>query len=567
MLGMFSVRDAKPGGHTARHIAGRRKRTAEAPAGAGMATCASAPHVSHPNHMATVATPARTTSSTFAEYDRFDALGLAELVRRHEVSPRDLVVTAIERIDALNPQLNAVIHRLYDDALAAADTPPGDGPFAGVPFLIKDLLSWYVGAPIRSGSRLLDGFIAPHDSEIVRRYRRSGVIIVGKTNTPEFGLTPFTEPELFGPTHNPWDLSRTSGGSSGGSAAAVASGMVPMAGGGDGGGSIRIPASCCGIFGLKPTRGRTPTGPIEGEVWEGAVIEHVLTRSVRDSAAMLDAISGHEPGAPYETPAPARPFREEVGADPGRLRIAFTDRPLLGDQMDADCKAALRDTVALLESLGHTLVEASPPLDRDEFLHAFLLMVCGQSAADLSDAEAVTGLRASPANVEIATWALALLGRSYSAGDIALARRQLDRTARAVGRWFDGYEFDALLTPTLTTPPFVTGALQPPSHEMVALKALGYLRAGGVLRLAGALEKAAKRVFDWIACPPLFNITGQPAMSVPLAWNAAGLPIGMHFAARWGDEATLFRLAAQLEEARPWFARRPPPITAAFGGA
>jgi amidase len=507
-----------------------------------------------------LASTAPPSSGTFAEYDQFDALGLAELVRRREVSARELVVTAIERIDTLNPQINAVIHRLYDDALATADAPTGDGPFAGVPFLLKDLLSWYAGAPIRSGSRILNGFIAPHDSEIVRRYRKSGVVILGKTNTPEFGLTPFTEPELFGPTCNPWDTARTSGGSSGGSAAAVASGMVPMAGGGDGGGSIRIPASCCGIFGLKPTRGRTPTGPIEGELWEGAVIEHVLTRSVRDSAAMLDAISGPEAGAPYVTPAPARPFIDEVGADPGRLRIAFTDKPLLGDQMDDDCKAALRDTVSLLESLGHTVVEASPPLDRDAFLHAFLLMVCAESDADLADAEAATGLRASPANVETATWALALLGRSYNAGAMARARRHLERTSRSVGRWFEGYEFDVLVTPTLTTPPFLTGALQPPAHEMAALKALGHLRAGGVLRMAGALEKAARRVFDWIACPPLFNVTGQPAMSVPLAWSAAGLPIGMHFAARWGDEATLFRLAAQLETARPWFSRRPPSV-------
>ena len=503
-------------------------------------------------------TTAPSAAETFAEYEQYDALGLAELVRRGDVSPRELVLTAIERIEAINPQLNAVIHRLYDDALKAAGAALPEGPFTGVPFLLKDLLSWYAGAPIRSGSRLLSNFIAPHDSELVRRYRRAGVIIVGKTNTPEFGLTPFTEPELFGPTRNPWDTTRTSGGSSGGSAAAVASGMVPMAGGGDGGGSIRIPASCCGIFGLKPTRGRTPTGPIEGELWEGAAIEHVLTRSVRDSAVMLDAVSGPEAGSPYVTAVPARPFRDEVGADPGRLRIAVTDRPLLGDHMDDDCKVALRDTVALLESLGHTVVEASPPLERDEFLRSFLLMVCGQAEADLRDAEAATGLRASPANVEIGTWGLALMGRSYTAGDVAHARRTLERTARSVGRWFDGYEIDALLTPTLTTPPFVIGALQPPSHEMLALSALGRLRAGVVLRAAGALEKAAKRVFDWIACPPLFNVTGQPAMSVPLAWTPAGLPIGMHFAARWGAEATLFRLASQLESARPWFGRRPP---------
>ncbi|HEX6054044.1 MAG TPA: amidase [Gemmatimonadaceae bacterium] len=502
-------------------------------------------------------TAAASATGTFAEYERYDGLGLAELVRRGEVSPRELVEAAIERIEARNPAINAVVHRMYDEALATAAGPVGDGPFAGVPFLLKDLVSWYAGTPVTSGSRILSRFIAPHDTEIVRRYRRSGVIVLGKTNTPEFGLTPFTEPALFGPTRNPWDLSRTPGGSSGGSAAAVASGMVPIAGGGDGGGSIRIPASCCGLFGLKPTRGRNPTGPVEGELWDGAVQEHVLTRSVRDSAAMLDAIAGEEAGAPYMTPLPERPFLAEVGADPGHLRIAFTDRPLLADVMHDDCRAALADTVALLESLGHTLVEASPPIDRDEFLHAFLLMVCGQADADLGDAEAMTGHRASPSNVEISTWALALLGRSYSAAAMARARRVLERATRAVGRWFADHEVDVLLTPTLTTPPFEIGALQPPAHEMAAMRALGRLRAGGVMKLAGALDKAAKRVFDWIACPPVFNITGQPAMSVPLAWNAAGLPIGMHFAGRFADEATLFRLASQLEAARPWMDRRP----------
>ena len=504
-----------------------------------------------------MAVSAPTPSSTFAEYDQYDGLGLAELVKHGQVSARELALTAIDRIETLNPRINAVVHKLYDDGLKAASASRGDGPFAGVPFLLKDLLSWYAGEPIRSGSRLLDGFIAPTDSEIVRRYKRSGVVILGKTNTPEFGLTPFTEPELFGPTHNPWDLTRTSGGSSGGSAAAVAAGMVPLAGGGDGGGSIRIPASCCGLFGLKPTRGRTPTGPIEGELWEGAAIEHVITRSVRDSAAMLDAITGPEAGEPYGIVPPTRPYLDEVTRDPGRLRVAFTDRPLLGEQMDAECKAALQDAVKLLESLGHSVVEASPPIDREAFLRSFLLMVCGQSAADLEDAAAATGRHASPSNVEISTWALALLGRSYSAGAMAHARRQLERSARAVGRWFDGNQVDVLVTPTVTTPPFPIGALQPPAHELAAMRVLGRLHAGGVMRAAGALEKAAKRVFDWIACPPLFNVTGQPAMSVPLAWSSTGLPIGIHFAGRFGDEATLFRLAGQLESARPWFSRRP----------
>ena len=289
--------------------------------------------------------------------------------------------------------------------------------------------------PIRSGSRLLDGFIAPTRLRDRATLPAIGVVILGKTNTPEFGLTPFTEPALFGPTRNPWDTTRTSGGSSGGSAAAVAAGMVPMAGGGDGGGSIRIPASCCGLFGLKPTRGRTPTGPIEGELWEGAAIEHVITRSVRDCAAMLDAITGPEAGEPYGIAPSVRPFLDEVTREPGRLRIAFTDRPLLGEHMDAECKAALHDAVQLLESLGHTVVDASPPIDRETFLRAFLLMVCGQSAADLEDAEAVTGRRRRRRTCEISTWALALLGRSYSAGAMAHARRH---SSAAPGRWVDG---------------------------------------------------------------------------------------------------------------------------------
>src|SRR5215217_5688304 len=241
------------------------------------------------------------------DFSSHDALSLAELVRTGQVSPRELVTASIENIEALNPRLNAVIHKMYDRALKEADSP-GEGPFSGVPFMLKDLLSWYAGEPIASGSRFFRGWIPPFDTEMVKRYRKSGVIVVGKTNTPEFGLTPFTEPELFGPTVNPWDTSRTTGGSSGGSAAAVASGMVPMAGGGDGGGSIRIPASCCGIFGLKPTRGRTPTGPVEGELWGGAVVEGVISRSVRDSAAMLDAIQGEDVGAPYIIPPPARPY-------------------------------------------------------------------------------------------------------------------------------------------------------------------------------------------------------------------------------------------------------------------
>jgi amidase len=489
------------------------------------------------------------------DFSSHDATSLAELVRSGQVSARELVLDSIENIETLNPKLNAVVHKMYDRALKQAQSPV-DGPFSGVPFMLKDLLSWYEGEPIASGSRLFKGWIPPYDTEMVKRYRRSGVIIVAKTNTPEFGLTPYTEPELFGPTVNPWDTSRTTGGSSGGSAAAVASGMVPFAGGGDGGGSIRIPASCCGIFGLKPTRGRTPAGPRVGEHWQGAAIEHCLTRSVRDSAAMLDAVSGPDVGAPYWATPPERPFLEEVRTSPGQLRIAFTSKPLLGHTVHEDCNAALADAVTLLESLGHHLIEAAPPADRDQFNRAFLTMVCGEVRADLIDASTLLGRDATPADLEFSTWALNLLGGSISAGEFVAAEHYLRSSARRLGEFFEN--FDLLLTPTLSVPPFPTGSLQPPAHERALIKVLGRLRAGGVLRLLGALEKAAEKVFDVIPYEPLFNVSGQPAMSVPLYWNASNLPIGVHFVGRYGDEATLLRIASQLEQARPWMNRRPP---------
>jgi amidase len=490
------------------------------------------------------------------DFSSHDALSLAELVRTKQVSPRELVTDSIERIEALNPRLNAVIHKMYDAALKQSDGPLAGGPFDGVPFMLKDLLSWYAGEPIASGSRYFKDWVPPFDTEMVKRYRKSGVIVVGKTNTPEFGLTPYTEPVLFGPAHNPWDLSRTTGGSSGGSAAAVASGMVPFAGGGDGGGSIRIPASCCGIFGLKPTRGRTPAGPVIGELWQGAAIEHCLTRSVRDSAAMLDAVAGPDVGAPYWPEPPTRPFLDEVTTSPGKLRIAFTSDPLLGHNVDVDCKTALTDAVRLLQSLGHELVEAKPPVDRDEFNLAFLTVICGEVHADLLEAKSLVGRAATPADVEYTTWALNLLGGSISAGAFAKAARYLRRSARRVGDFFEG--FDVLVTPTLAVPPFPIGSLQPPAHEQVLLKVLGGLRAGNVLRLIGAVEKSADKIFDVIPYAPLFNVTGQPAMSVPLSWNAQNLPIGVHFVGKYGAEATLFRLAGQLEEAQPWRDRRPP---------
>jgi amidase len=492
----------------------------------------------------------------FPEYPKYDGLGLAELVRTRQVSATELLEEAIARVEALNPRLNAVVVRMYDRARGEIARGLPDGPFRGVPFLLKDLLSMYAGVPTSCGTRLLKDLPAPRDSETVRRYRGSGVVILGKTNTPELGILPVTEPELFGPCRNPWDPSRTPGGSSGGAAAAVAAGMVPLAGGGDGGGSLRIPASCCGLFGLKVTRGRTPTGPDLGEVWHGFAFEHVVTRSVRDSAAMLDVLQGADVGAPYAAPHLERPFLSEVTTDPGRLRIAFTTRPLLGQRVHEDCVAGVRAAAALLERLGHQVEEAAPALDGEAFALAFLTVLMGEASADIEWVAALAGRRAGAGDFEPATYALGLLGRAMSAGDYAVAARRLQLASREIARFFERY--DVLLTPTLAGPPVPIGALQPSAAERAVLRIVGRMNAGWLLKALGVVGPMAARTFDWIPYTPVFNVTGQPAMSVPLHWNAQGLPIGMHFAARFGDEATLFRLAGQLERAAPWFDRRPP---------
>ncbi|HLC41018.1 MAG TPA: amidase [Methylomirabilota bacterium] len=493
--------------------------------------------------------------TAFPEYHKYDGVGLAELVRAKQVTPAELVEEAISRIEAHNPTINAVVYTMYDQARASAVGDLPDGPFKGVPFLLKDLLAMYEGAPTSAGNRLLQRIPAPHDSEIVRRYKAAGVVILGKTNTPELGILPFTEPELFGATRNPWDVGRTPGGSSGGSAAAVGARMVPMAGGGDGGGSIRIPASCCGVFGLKVTRGRTPTGPDLGEVWHGFALEHVVTRSVRDSAAMLDAIAGADVGAPYSAPPQARPFLREVTTEPGRLRVAFTAQPFLGRTVHDDCVKGLEATVRLLQRLGHEVIEAAPKIDGEACAVAFLTILAGETRADVEWAARLAKRKPSLAGFEAATYALGLLGKAMSASDYANAARFLQTSAREVGRFFEQY--DLLLTPTLSQPPVPIGALQPSRSERALLNTIAWLNAGWVLSALGLIKPLAAKTFDFIPYTPLFNVTGQPAMSVPLHWNDAGLPIGMHFAGRFGDEATLFRLAGQLERAQPWFDRAP----------
>jgi amidase len=433
---------------------------------------------------------------------------------------------------------------------------PVAGPFRGVPLLIKDLMLTVQDEPFRCGSAFLRDYRPAVESELITRYRRAGFVFLGKTNTPEFGLTPFTEPAAFGATSNPWDLSRTAGGSSGGSAAAVASGMVPVATGGDGGGSIRIPASCCGLFGLKPTRGRTPVGPAIGEAWRGAVVDHVITRSVRDSAAILDFTAGPDRGAPYFAPPPEGPWLMELARSPGKLRIAFTDHPWLGNEVHPDCSRALREAAALLEDLGHSVEERALEFDGAAFARAFLVMIVVELRTDLVELEVLLGRRGKVSEFEPATWGLSLLGSAMPSVEYARAVRLMQRTARDIAGFFESY--DVLVTPTVASPPFKTGALQPTSRERVLLEILGRVGLGQPFRWAGALDQMAEKVFDWIPWTPIANASGQPAMSVPLCWNSEGLPIGIHFMGRYGDEATLIRLAAQLEQARPWFHRVPP---------
>ncbi len=491
---------------------------------------------------------------THEEYLAHDGVGLAELVRGGEVRASELLDIALARVAALNPRLNAVVRLMEEDARRDAARPP-EGPFAGVPFLAKDLISTYAGHPTSSGTRVLRDHAVDHDSELARRVRASGVSIVGKTNTPEWGLVPVTEPELWGPCRNPWKLDHTPGGSSGGSAAAVAAGIVPLGGGGDGGGSIRIPASCCGLFGLKPTRGRTPTGPDYGLLWRGAAVEHVLTRSVRDSAAMLDATHGPDVGAPLEIPPPSRPFLEEVGADPGRLRIAWTTEPTLGSDVHPDCVAAVEDAVGLLKGLGHQVVERAPRVDRRAFSRSFLTMVACELSADLDYVGRALGRRPGRGDLEPTTWALALLGRSVSGSEYATALRAMEQAGRSMGAYFE--DIDLALTPTLASPPPRIGELQPTVVEAMLLRVLGLFGSGRLVRLAGLLDQAAETAFDFTPWTPISNATGQPAMSVPLHWTATGLPVGVHFVARFADEAKLLRLAGQLEQARPWMNKLP----------
>ncbi|MBI5584763.1 MAG: amidase [Deltaproteobacteria bacterium] len=464
-----------------------------------------------------------------------DATAQAELIRRKEIRSLELVEAAIAAIERLNPRINAVVTPLYEQGRAAAAGDLPEGPFTGVPFLLKDILASYAGATMTLGAALLRHFVPDRDSELVNRYKMAGLVIIGKTNVPEFGILPTTEPLLFGPCRNPWNPERTAGGSSGGSAAAVASGLVPLAHGNDGGGSIRIPASCCGVFGLKPTRARNPLGPNFGDLMSGLIAEHALTRSVRDSAALLDATCGPDLGDPYWAPPPARPYIHEVGANTGRLRIAFSARAAAGVEVHDDCLEALRDAAALCAELGHEVQEDQPRIDLELLNTAFTVVWSAGLASTLEGISRLLSRPLKPADLEPLTWMLYEIGRKQSGADYLLAVQALQDLSRKAARFH--HDYDVWLTPTLAQPPLPLGSFESLPDDP----------------LNGLRRSAAFAAFT-----PIANITGQPAMSVPLFWNATGLPVGTHFIGRFGDEAALFRLAAQLEAARPWAGRRPP---------
>ncbi len=464
-----------------------------------------------------------------------DATAQAALVRERQATPAELVEAAIERAEKVNPELNAIVTPLYDEAREAAAGGLPDGPFTGVPFLVKDIIASYAGARMTCASEFLKDYVPGFDSELVVRQKKAGLVTIGKTNLPEFGIVPTTESRFFGPCRNPWDTSRSTGGSSGGAAAAVSSGIVPMAHGNDAGGSIRIPSSCCGVFGLKPTRARNSLAPL-GDLMSGLVAEHAVTRSVRDSAALLDATCGPVVGDPYWAPPPARPFLQEVGADPGRLRVGLVTEDPTGGRVHPDCVEAVRDVAGLLEELGHQVAgELLIDFDVERVVQSFIAVYSAGNAWTVDASAALMDRQPDSGQFEPLTWALYEMGQAVSAPAYITAVAALQGVSAQVQQIFA--EYDVVLMPTITEPPFPLGTFDGPPENP----------------LFGLMRSAAIVPFTTIG-----NFTGLPAMSVPLFWNQDGLPIGTMFYGGFGDEATLFRLAAQLEQARPWAGRKPP---------
>lgn len=489
-----------------------------------------------------------------ADFGDYDAVGLAELVRRGDATARELVDWSIGQIEALDGTLNAVVWRRFEQARIEAErVRPQSSPLAGVPFLLKDYGAEVAGEPLQLGSRFWQGYRPSVDAELTRRFRAAGLIVLGRTNVPELAILGHTTPTLYGPCRNPWNPQRTAGGSSGGAAAAVAARMVPVAHASDGGGSIRIPASACGLVGLKPTRARVPFGPQRGEGWGGLAGAFAVSRTVRDTAALFDAVAGPARGDPYWAPPLEQPLTEAVQADAKGLRVAVFRGSFFGTGVDPECVAAVEDAAQLCRELGHEVREASPNFDRSEAVRAYLTLVAAGVAAavDARAKELGRGPRAD--ELELSTWIMNLMGQKLSALDLARARETMHRLGRTLAEFHQDH--DVLLSATMAQPPRPLEALRFSWRERVQMQ---LLKSVGTPRLfAVAMEALAESSFEPTPNTQLFNLSGQPAVNVPLHWGAQGLPIGVQFAGRFGDEATLLQLAAQLEQARSWHARRP----------
>ncbi|MCK7552526.1 amidase [Marinobacter goseongensis] len=484
-----------------------------------------------------------------SEYLRYDAVALADLIRRGEVSSREVCEAAVERAAQVNGSLNAICYPQFSDALEQPH--PQDAPFSGVPLLLKDLAQEQEGHPCTYGSRGFKANIAAKNSEFVRRALDGGLVILGRTATPEFGLKAVTESRLWGPSRNPWDTRLTPGGSSGGSGAAVAAGIVPMAGANDGGGSIRIPAAYNGLFGLKPSRGRISSGPFMGEAWTGASSDHVVSRTVRDSATMLDVVAGPASGDPFVIPPPAEPFARLMQKTPGPLRIGvFTSSPY-HTEVAPECVAAVEETARILENLGHHVEYARPEFDGMALARCYLGLYFGEVSALIEKAK--TQLGAKDEDFELDTRLIGMLGQTMPLAEYVSRRQQWNEFARALGAYFS--RFDLYLCPTTGQLPAHIGELDTPAHLQFAARLMLTLKAGRLVHRSGQVDQMALESLARTPFTQLANLTGTPAMSVPMHWTSAGLPVGVQFGGCHGSEGTLFQLAAQLEEASPWFSR------------
>ncbi len=472
-------------------------------------------------------------SGLAADYTHYDGLGLAKLVATGQISPLELLHAVRQRAEALHPKLNAFCQFFFERAESQIHAGLSAGPFCGVPFALKDLGLYLAGTVTSDGSRIWSRESASIDSTLSERYRRAGLVIFGKTHCPELGLTVTAESALYGKTHNPWNAERIAGGSSGGAAAAVASRILPMAHASDGGGSIRVPASCCGVFGFKPTRGRVPLGPSHFEGWNGCTHHHAITISVRDSAALLDSTGGAELGSPFFSPRPERPFLEEVNADPGHLRIALLAAAPSEVPVDPECTKAVVAAARLCESLGHHVEETSWPAEMAILRDSFLTVVQVSIARRLEEGAAILRRPVQQDDVEAVTWAIMQAGMHVPAVVYSRAIQDLHNVGLAFARFMQ--RFDLILCPTLAKPPIPLG----------------------VLALAREPQVWFREFAEFCPFTSFANGTGQPSMSVPLHWASDGLPVGTMFTGRFGEDVTLFRLAGQLERAHPWAARQP----------